>query len=32
VRLTKVQRAGRKPVAAEAFLRGVDWTPGVLLD
>jgi methionyl-tRNA formyltransferase len=32
VRLTKVQRAGRKPVPAEAFLRGVDWTPGVLLD
>jgi len=32
VRLTAVQRAGRKPVSAEAFLRGVDLKPGVLLD
>ena len=32
VRLTAVQRAGRKPVSAEAFLRGVDLKPGVLLE
>jgi methionyl-tRNA formyltransferase len=32
VRLTTVQRAGKKPVSAEAFLRGVDVAPGKILD
>lgn len=31
VRLTKVQRAGRKPMAAEAFLRGLDLPSGSVL-
>jgi len=31
VRLTRVQRAGKKPVLAEAFLRGVDLPPGSTL-
>jgi methionyl-tRNA formyltransferase len=32
VRLTKVQRAGKKPVLSEAFLRGVDVAVGTVLD
>ncbi len=32
VRLTEVQRAGKKPMRAEAFLRGVDLQPGTVLD
>jgi methionyl-tRNA formyltransferase len=32
VRLTKVQRAGKKPVTGEAFLRGVDLALGAVLD
>jgi methionyl-tRNA formyltransferase len=32
IRLTKVQRAGRKPTTAEAFLRGVDVPVGAVLD
>ena len=32
VRLTKVQRAGRKPTSGEAFLRGVDAALGSVLD
>jgi len=32
VRLTKVQRAGKTPVTAEAFLRGVDVLVGTVLD
>ena len=32
VRLTKVQRAGRKPTTGEAFLRGVDIPLGTVLD
>lgn len=32
VRLTKVQRAGKTPVTAEAFLRGVDVPVGTVLD
>ncbi len=32
VRLTKVQRAGKTPVIAEAFLRGVDVPVGTVLD
>jgi methionyl-tRNA formyltransferase len=31
VRLTRVQRAGRKPMLADAFLRGVDLPPGSTL-
>lgn len=31
VRLTKVQRAGKKPVTGEAFLRGVDLALGTVL-
>jgi len=32
VRLTRVQRAGKKPVTGEAFLRGVDAPLGTVLD
>jgi methionyl-tRNA formyltransferase len=32
MRLTKVQRAGKKPVLGEAFLRGVDVAVGTVLD
>jgi len=32
IRLTKVQRAGKTPVTAEAFLRGVDVPVGTVLD
>jgi methionyl-tRNA formyltransferase len=32
IRLTTVQRAGKKPVSAEAFLRGVDLAPGKVMD
>ena len=32
VRLTKVQRAGRKPVSADAFLRGIDLPVGTVFD
>ena len=32
VRLTEVQRAGKTPVAGEAFLRGVHLAPGTVLD
>ena len=32
VRLTEVQRAGRKPMSADAFLRGTDLKPGTVLD
>lgn len=32
VRLTKVQRAGKKPTTGEAFLRGVDVPVGTVLD
>jgi len=32
IRLTKVQRAGKTPVTAEAFLRGVDVPLGTVLD
>lgn len=32
VRLTKVQRAGKKPMSAEAFLRGVALPAGTVLD
>ena len=31
VRMTRVQRAGRKPMLADAFLRGVDLPPGSTL-
>jgi methionyl-tRNA formyltransferase len=31
VRLTRVQRAGRKPMLADAFLRGIDLPPGSTL-
>lgn len=32
VRLTKVQRAGKKPMSADAFLRGVDLPAGTVLN
>jgi len=32
VSLTEVQRAGKKPMSAEAFLRGIDLPPGTVLD
>jgi methionyl-tRNA formyltransferase len=31
VRLTEMQRAGKRPMPAEAFLRGVTLPPGTLL-
>jgi len=31
VRLTRVQRAGKKPMLADAFLRGVELAPGSTL-
>jgi len=32
VRLTKVQRAGRKPMSADSFLRGIDLPAGTVFD
>jgi methionyl-tRNA formyltransferase len=32
VRLTEVQRAGKKPMSAADFLRGVPLRPGTLLE